>query len=138
MSETNKPTVPFNPRSFSTQRERLPEALEEIHDIEDIAEDPSARPGANERHVFDFYSGLRLIISIDRDELIGTVLHLSVSVSRSHWDPRQDGNKVLAQTIKELGLPLGDPDETLESEGGVYHLFYDLERLDRELRPAGA
>lgn len=69
--------LPFEPEPDEVLRERFWRALEPTLDAERIR--PRDRPGLHRRHVLDFESGLRLIVSreLHRD---GVKVHVSASV----------------------------------------------------------
>lgn len=59
--------IPFEPQDIAQLRKRYAAAVEELHTVRDADLPGSAfRPGQDRRHVFDFFSGLRLIVSRDR------------------------------------------------------------------------
>lgn len=72
----------FQEESVESLRARFPKALERVW----IPTDPMLdRPGLHREHVFDFPTGLRLLISLDK--LDGPV-ELHVSASWEHDGPR--------------------------------------------------
>lgn len=68
--------LPFIAELLVTLRERFPKALEKVWEVTDPMED---RPGMHRENVFDFDSGLRLLIS--RDKLVGIKPEIHVSAS---------------------------------------------------------
>ena len=56
----------FTPESISALSARLPPILEEVYDVESILLGVWESPMNLRRHLFDFYCGIRLIISRDR------------------------------------------------------------------------
>jgi len=74
------PTVPLNNESFDTMRARFQEAIDAgPYD----GTEGDGRPGAQQRHVFDFAVGIRMIVSRD---LYGPDRHEGVHVSASLHD----------------------------------------------------
>jgi len=73
------PTVPTQAQDLAALQARLPAALAMDVVIEECIADPSRRPGANPRHVFDFPDGMRLIVSFDTWQGQPPILHVSAS-----------------------------------------------------------
>jgi hypothetical protein len=57
--------LPFEPEPLESLQARFPKALERIWVVPSNGDMPD-RPGMHREHLFDFESGLRLLISIDR------------------------------------------------------------------------
>lgn len=73
------PPVPYDNKSTAEHRERYPRALEKLFHTEDIARG-GQRPGQCPENVFDWWDGLRLIISREWSDEKKEVLHLSASL----------------------------------------------------------
>jgi hypothetical protein len=71
--------LPFEPEIEETLKARYPEAIRDVVDIGKIGSNPEVRPGLSREHVFDFFDGLRLIVSRDKMDLT-TVVHISASM----------------------------------------------------------
>ena len=72
--------LPFEPEPEFAMKARYADAIGDIVRINDIQCGKSTPPSKERKHVFDFNSGLRLIISRDTDG-IRTYLHFSASVN---------------------------------------------------------
>jgi len=71
----------FEPESKGEMRDRYPDAIEEIYDYKNISDwIVSSRPGANRKHVFDFFDGCRVVASRERYRNGVLVLHFSISL----------------------------------------------------------
>src|SRR3954468_23455740 len=70
--------LPFEPESLESMQARFPKALERIWVVPSNGDMPD-RPGMHREHLFDFESGLRLLISIDRLDKANTIIHISAS-----------------------------------------------------------
>lgn len=68
--------IPFEPESIEKLKERLPKALEKIWKVTNPMPD---RPGLHREHVFDFESGIRLLISRDQLKREKPEIHVSAS-----------------------------------------------------------
>lgn len=72
------PTLPFQVEPLEVLRARFTKALERIWTMQDIH--AGNRPGLHREYVFDFASGLRLLISNDNFfNEDGLVIHVSAS-----------------------------------------------------------
>lgn len=71
--------LPFHPEPIESLRSRLPKALEHIWTVKDDFSPMKDRPGLHRENVFDFESGLRLLIS--KDALPGFPITVHVSTS---------------------------------------------------------
>ena len=130
--------LPFRPETLVQLRERIPAALERAYGARE-----RAAPWKDKAHVFDFESGLRLIVSrrvID----IGCDPYLYVTASivphtmideyqRSIWYGRDISvsewfkRVVIGQFVELHPTPL----EFHFPERGVSHFFGDLREVDR-------
>lgn len=76
------PPIAFRPLWPVEHRQRWPAAVVRIWDFRGIRQDdiPNIdRPGCHSENIFDFFDGLRLIVSMDRYDH-GINLHVSASV----------------------------------------------------------
>lgn len=127
----------FEPEPISMMKARLPSALtdtwlaSEWETFEDWAR--KDRPGKHRKHVFDFESGLRLIISRDRFNLQGKAIppfiHLSASWSNDPPASMYDASVQVKNAWSELGGN-GMPDLLGMSLNGVLH--YRVQTNDRQ------
>ena len=74
------PPIPFEPEPLSSLQARYPDAIAFVYDGDAIRERHAIRPGEVRRNIFDCDDGLRLIVSVERTEALGTYLHLSASM----------------------------------------------------------
>lgn len=75
--------LPFEPESLKLLKKRYPAAIEKIWYVTDPMPD---RPGMHREHLFDFESGLRLLIS--KDSLVFGKIDIHVSASWERNPPR--------------------------------------------------
>jgi len=68
--------MPFVPEPIKDMKVRFPKCLEKVWDITDTMPD---RPGLHREHVFDFESGMRLLISNDCMIPRAPDIHISAS-----------------------------------------------------------
>jgi hypothetical protein len=124
--------LPFEPELVETMRLRYADAVKDIVDIGKIVKNHIEPPSKKREHVFDFYDGLRLIISRDRDGL-KTFLHFSASINND-FQSESVGNKFecpkqfidfVIEHIQELteDKPPHGMAEIFFSEGGVLHIM---------------
>lgn len=76
--------LPFEPQDIAQHRRRYADAVKETWVIEQAEEPLPVRPGNQRPHVFDFFSGLRLIVSRDEFTCIDPPLrgiHISAGIS---------------------------------------------------------
>lgn len=69
----------FQPEIEETMKARYADALNPIYDIVLIQQGKQERPGLMRKHIFDFFDGVRLIVSRERESFM-TMTHYSVSV----------------------------------------------------------
>lgn len=70
------PTLPFQPEWIEVLKARFPKALERVWEVTDPMPD---RPGLHRENVFDFESGMRLLISRDKLTFEEPEIHISAS-----------------------------------------------------------
>jgi hypothetical protein len=75
--------MPFVPEPLEDLKARFPKCLEKVWDITDTMPD---RPGLHREHVFDFESGMRLLIS--NDCMIPRAPDIHISASWEHNPPQ--------------------------------------------------
>ena len=83
--------IPFEPETEEALANRYPEAIAEAINVEDIKAGKRETPGKERRHVFDFYDGLRLIISRETN---GEVEFVHFSASMNPVNPFNEDGKV--------------------------------------------
>lgn len=78
--------IPFKAESDKQLRDRFQEAIDFTWDARHIQDNPveADRPGLHRKHVFDFRTGWRLIISKERLPTWEVVLHFSTSYIHKH------------------------------------------------------
>lgn len=131
---TEPKPLPFLPEDLITARKRYPKAVKKLFNIGRIKFADAQRPGENRDHVFDFETGLRLIISTDwaplnKEGERGPFEHVSAS-----WDPdniklRHGAHpiSVLRQTysyISKRSPREGPFFEDIVPESGVLHMLF--------------
>jgi len=92
--------VPFKPESLEQLKARFPKALEKVWEVTDPMPD---RPGLHREHLFDFESGMRLLIS--KDKLIREEPEVHVSGSWE-WNPPisiEQMRRVVGEGYRSLG-----------------------------------
>lgn len=87
--------IPPKPQSYETLRQRYPEALKRVYDLDKGI--PSPRPGEQSQHVFDHTGGVRLIIS--RDKYNGQIM---LHVSASWWMNQFDADVALVTVFGQI------------------------------------
>jgi len=130
----------FQPEPEVVLKARYKDALVEVWDLEEMKVDPDKRPGNLRKHVFDFYDGLRLIISRDRDGK-DIYTHYSASMSSTSEPPdiRQFVGFIMAHINSLRDTPIQGRCNLFGSEGGIIHVTY-LEGQENQfegLRPTG-
>ena len=119
--------IPFEPELVETMRLRYKDAVRDVVDIQKIAQKQIEPPSLNRKHVFDFYDGLRLIISRDGDGA-RVFLHFSASVnpgSREEFHCPKEFIDFVVEHIQELASddpPTGIA-EIFFTKGGVLHIL---------------
>lgn len=68
----------FQPELEETMKARFPAALNPIYDIDAIESGEQEEPSFTRKHVFDFFSGVRLIVTRESEGFI-TLVHYSMS-----------------------------------------------------------
>ncbi len=77
----DKPILPFEPQLAYDLYQRFDAALEPIvTEATDVEGRLAYRPGEHRQHVFEFNDGTRLIVSHDKQDGCGDVLHFSASI----------------------------------------------------------
>jgi len=118
--------LPFEPEPEITLRSRYPEAVSMTLDAR------TARPGKLRRHVFDFYSGLRLIISRETSDGKSVYLHFSGSMHPPALQSRSEFASLIVGSVNGIrGMNLQGRCSVTEADDGVIHVFYT------EGQPAG-
>lgn len=121
-----KPRLPFNPQPLHVLRDKLPAALEGFYDPFDVMAGAVESPSGNPKHVFDFESGLRLIISTDS---ISMCLYTHVSASSlADYRDKQEALGAIQAAMTSIGLPYdvgNDPHSV--SQGKIAHWFFDAQ-----------
>ena len=91
------------------------------------------RPGTSRVHVFDFMSGLRLVVSREIGKDDGLYFHVSVSYSSqgtAKLESLPQFKKLLKATLLALKIDVADAKkQTLV--GNVFHLVFDAEYSNR-------
>lgn len=121
--------IPFKPEIIENLIERFPKALEKVWEV---TEHMSDRPGLHREHLFDFGSGMRLLISRDSFRNDAPEIHISASWE---WAPPFDVKAMREQVIKgyhQLGGK-GLPIWVGFSSGGIPHWIIPAELEDMKL-----
>lgn len=124
--------LPFEPESTEELKARYDEALQEVFDPREVANDPDLSPGKKREHVFDFEDGVRLIVSVDQidKKVKPRITHYSASVVDYICDPEQfeDQNKYVIFILCHINdirpKPMTGRIMT-RMINGVLHVFYD-------------
>lgn len=103
--------LPFVAESIEAARARFAAALERVYPTNVLSED---RPGQKRENVFDFASGLRLIISRDRFEDGSVEIHVSASTG-----DRSDLAEEIREGLKPSTFRDGYVLTTLEAIAGA-------------------
>lgn len=95
------------PQSYDTLRQRYPEALRQVYDIDAGILDP--RPGEQAQHIFDHTDGVRLIISRDKSDG-KTILHVSASWWMNNFGETATLDRVFGFIFEAISEITGHPD----------------------------
>jgi hypothetical protein len=115
--------LPFEPQPENVLKARYPDAVKETIDIEKIDKGEIERPGLNREHVFDFFDGLRLVISRDKMGL-NTVLHVSASMYPTNtFQSAPEFVDFIIEHFSELrGEPVMGSVSFMITDKGIIHL----------------
>jgi hypothetical protein len=119
--------LPFEPELVETMRLRYKDAIKDVVDIHKIAQKLIEPPSKNRRYVFDFYDGLRLIISKDSDRA-KVFLHFSASMnpgSHGEFHCPKEFIDFVVEHIQDLTPddPPTDMAEMFFTKGGILHIL---------------
>ena len=118
--------LPFQPEPEIVLKARYDNATRKKWNVNRIAEDNGERPGVLREHVFDFYDGLRLIVSCDTDG-VHTYTHYSASMySVNNFD---DMNRYVSFVVEHVNslrsTVLEGMCRVFGTAKGIVHLMYD-------------
>ena len=97
--------LPFEPEIEDALRARYPDAVMDVYDVQRIM-DGLARPGTMRKHVFDYFDGMRFIVS--RDKVRNDIFfHVSVSMMMGTMPPGKALLQMILEKVRDLrgGLP---------------------------------
>jgi len=119
--------IPFEPELVETMRLRYKDAVEDVIDLQKVAQKQIKPPSQNRRHVFDFYDGLRLIISRDGDGA-KVFLHFSASINPCSGEESRCPKEFIDFVVEHIQeLASDDPPtgiaEIFFTKGGVLHIL---------------
>lgn len=108
----------FLPEDDDDLRARLNDALEDVYCPNEIAMGKSPTPTSQRKHVFDFFNGMRLGVSVEKSGRGGPsrlVLHVSASpcAQDGTWEPA-DGDVTVEQAVQQAGGPREALDVVIE------------------------
>jgi hypothetical protein len=121
-------TLPFEPETEGQMRLRFAEAMSVIYEVDTVG---GKRPGLKRKHVFDFFDGMRLIIS--RDKFKGEVcLHVSASFFGERKMKGEELVRTVLERVKDMRGGEGNGGTVLafESVGGVAHFVFPEGGID--------
>lgn len=125
-------SVPWSPSSIGAMTARYPEALKELVDGLEVMAGRRASPRDDPAHVFDFDTGLRLIVSRDRIPGGAIGVHLTVSWREGFIGKPASIEEVHTLTVDAwrsihggLHPPAAMPGLLGVSEGGVPHFWLE-------------
>jgi len=119
--------LPFEPEPEITLKARFPEALRKVYNAQNVLDDPDTRASARREHVFDFFDGMRLIVSRDTDGQ-RTFLHASASMTEAGAAMLSDVKEFVGLMITHLVELRGEPlqgQAFLKQKGPAVHLLYE-------------
>ena len=124
--------LPFEPELEEGLQARYKDAVAEVIDIREIKSGVRATPGKERRHVFDFYDGLRLIVSRETDGTHKTI-HFSASMSPTNpfKDLREYVGFVVGHVCSLSGCSVNHDNVKAVMAGTILHLVYE----DKEVKP---
>jgi hypothetical protein len=94
------PPIPFRVETIDQMTARFPKALEKIWIPKEGMED---RPGLHREHVFDFISGLRLLVSRDRLSPHKTQIHISASWEIYEPNTFEEATRQVTNAYRAIG-----------------------------------
>lgn len=104
-------SIPFIPEPLEQLKSRFPKALEKVWKVTDPMPD---RPGLHREHLFDFESGLRLLVSKDKlPQFQEPEIHVSASWE---WNP--------PKTVEEMRQAVGEAYRSLGGTGLLYFIGF--------------
>jgi len=138
--------IPIQPEPTASLRARFPEAVNTVVSAFEVSLFPERAPGNKRRHVFDFETGARLLISIDDDNTGDPpVLHVSSSLCNPNCPDAKKLREMVThienlvaacaqltlERLKELTeTPLHQPEKCQHlavTSGGILHMFFKAE-----------
>ena len=132
--------LPFEPEAEITLKARYADAIQTTFNLNEIEDDPDKRPGLIRKHVFDFYDGLRLIVSKDTD---GQRTYLHYSASYNNVGQFESLQEYIVFIIEHVNTLRGKEMEgrltiMASPSNGIVHLMYDIlqEQLEGLKPPA--
>jgi len=123
--------LPFQPEPEIVLKARYEDAVRDLVDIRELEKKPEKRPGIHRKHVFDFYDGLRLIVSRDTDG-DDVFTHYSASMHPDGaFDNLQGFVMFVVSHINELrSTPMEGRAKVFGTDKGIVHVMYDEEQPD--------
>lgn len=105
--------IPFQPEPVEKLKARYSEALKDTYIQLDVSRGLQSRPGEHRKHVFDFYDGIRLIVSKEKSPLNAggkILIHYSGSVLNDGQCADID-DTYLHHIVEHFALISGDTNE---------------------------
>lgn len=128
--------LPFEPESIEELKARYTDAIQEVFNPIEVAEDPDLSPGKRRKHVFDFEDGLRLIVSVDQldSSAFPRVTHYSASLVEYLCDINQfekpiDYVEFVVERINKIRPRAMFGKVVTKIDKGVLHVYYDENQM---------
>ncbi len=130
-------SLKFEPETDVELQTRYGAAVEETIDAREIRAGKRAPPSGERKHVFDHFSGLRLIASRETDGM-STFTHYSASMHpENDFDSFHEFLGFIMDHIKNLrGAPLQGR-VNIVTQRGIVHILYDEIQSQIDLNPPG-
>lgn len=115
--------LPFEPEIEDALRARYPDAVMDVYEVQKIM-DGLARPGTMRKHVFDYFDGMRFIVS--RDKVRNDIfLHISVSMQTGSMPKGPDLLRVIIEKLRDLcgGIPSDAMINVSATNSGIVHVI---------------
>ncbi len=127
--------LPFQPEALPVARSRYWEAVWPLYSVDRIRQQTLEAPGGQRKHVFDFKTGIRMIITREHSPLNenpedrGPFLHIGAKIMEGH--EQMNGKQVPIGEIVRNFLYMSRSPKDIEpiwshiSENGVLHILFE-------------
>lgn len=119
--------------SLDLLKARFPAALRRVWDGDELVRlgqkggGDYERPSATPEHIFDFFSGLRMVVSRERHTGLGVCLHCSMSMTEH--GAKQAGSmpavhRLITAVLQQFHINIDEAEQPAPIRNGVIHLAF--------------